>query len=99
MLYDQDQCISLKKFKYSASADADFFKSAIISKHGAIPITKKRRIPGIKKLLNGDVSNIDTGVPSNFPEGDIINKPPPTIAPRLKKPSKNTKKFLVFISI
>jgi len=40
-----------------------------------------KMIPGTKKLLNGDLSRIDSGnPPNNFPEGEIIKAPPPPIA-------------------
>lgn len=73
--------------------------SARIINNGATPIKKNSRMPGIKKLLKGEVSNIDKGAPSKVPEGEIMSKPPPPNAPRLKKPSKNSKSFCVFILI
>lgn len=75
----------------------NFFISPITTSNGKIPITKNKRIAGIKKLEKGEVSNIDNGVPSSLPEGSIINSPPPTNAPKLKNPSKKIKKFLAVI--
>ena len=97
MLYAQDQCISLNKLICSASFDSGFFSNAIISNRGISPRTKNKITPGIKKLLKGDFSNIDKGISNNSPLGEIINAPPPPIAPNPRNPNKNKKIFRVVI--
>ena len=42
----------------------------------AKPLIKNKRIPGIKKLENGDCCNISIGIPNLEPSGyNIISKP------------------------
>lgn len=88
--------MSLKKLNRSASFDSGFFSNAIINIIGTIPRTENNIIPGSKKLLNGELSNIDKGIPINFPPGEIIKTPPPPIAPNPRNANKKRRIFLVF---
>jgi len=76
--------MSLKKFSLSAIWDSVFFKSGIIRSSGAPPRKENKIIPGSKKLSNGDPFSIDNGISINSPFGEIINTPPPPIAPKLR---------------
>ena len=62
-----------------------------------------KMIPGTKKSVKGDLSNMDNGnPPNNFPEGEMINAPPPPIAPKPRKASRKIRIFrsdFVFIKI
>ena len=95
MLNDHDQCMSLKKLIRSASFDSGFLSNAIASIIGTRPRTENNIIPGSKKLLNGELCNIDKGIPINFPLGEIIKTPPPPIAPNPRNANKAMSKFLV----
>ena len=53
----------MKKLKYSAKLFAGFFIKANIKRHGASPKMRNRIMPGIRKLLKGECSNIDKGKP------------------------------------
>ena len=52
-------------------------------------------MPGIKKLVKGELSNIDKGIPNNFPVGDIINTAPPNIALNPRNANRMNKIFRV----
>jgi len=56
---DHAQYISLKKLKYSANLLMGFFINARHMRHGEIPKKRKRIIPGIRKLENGEWSKMD----------------------------------------
>ena len=74
----------------SANIEVGFLSKANTNKPGTSPKTTNKIMPGIKKLLKGDLSKIDSGnPPNNFPEGEIINAPPPPIA---LNPTKANKK-------
>src|SRR5580693_1300952 len=73
---------------------------ANVSPIGIIPSTEKRIMPGIKKLLKGELSNIDRGIPNSLPVGEIIKTPPPKIAPNPRSPIKIKRIFrAVFVFI
>jgi hypothetical protein len=91
--YDQAQYMSLKKFNDSTILYSCLFIKAQTIQMGAAPITLNKIIPGIKKFLKGEFSNNDSGIPNSFPEGEIINTPPPKIAPIPSMTSKNKKMF------
>lgn len=95
MLKDHDQCMSLKKLIRSANFDFGFLSNAIISIIGIRPRTENNIIPGSKKLLNGELFNIDKGIPINFPLGEIIKTPPPPIAPNPRNANKKRRIFRV----
>ena len=59
------------------------------------PSKLNKIIPGIKKLLKGELSNIERGIPNILPEGEIINTPPPKIAPNPRNNNKKSSEFLV----
>ena len=62
---------------------------------GANPNTINKIIPGIKKLLKGEFSNIDKGIPNSLPDGEIINMVPPKIAPNPRIANKKMRRFLI----
>ena len=95
MLNDHDQCMSLKKLIRSASIDPGFLSNGFTSIIGATPRTKNNIIPGIKKLLKGELSNTDKGIPINCPLGEIINTPPPPMAPNPRNANKKRRIFRV----
>ena len=96
MLNGHDQCMSLKKLIRSASFDSGFLSKAIIRNIGMRPRIENNIIPGSKKLLNGELFNIDKGIPINFPLGEIIKIPPPPIAPNPRNANKKRRIFRVF---
>jgi len=96
MLNVHDQCISLNKLIFSASLDSGFFSNAIISNNGISPRTENKIIPGKRKLSKGEFFNSDKGNPINSPVGEIINTPPPPIAPDARIPNTIKKIFLMF---
>jgi len=52
-------------------------------------------MPGIKKLLNGELPNIDSGIPNNLPDGEIIKTPPPKIAPTPRTTNSMCKTLII----
>ena len=60
-----------------------------MSSVGKRPSITNKITPGIKKLWNGELFKIEGNPPSNLPDGEIINAPPPPIALTPRKPSKN----------
>ena len=90
--------MSLKKLKYSAILQSGLFINAHAVRQGKSPKTLNKIIPGIKKSLKGEVSKIDNGnPPNNLPEGDIINAPPPPMAPIPRNINKKIRIFLAFM--
>jgi hypothetical protein len=73
--------MSLKIFTRSAIFDSGFINNAKIKRQGVSPRTVNKKIPGIKKFENGESFIMDKGTPSSPPEGEMINAPPPKIAP------------------
>src|SRR5450759_2267477 len=67
-----------------------------VSPIGTNPSKLNKIIPGIKKLLKGELSNIERGIPNILPEGEIINTPPPKTAP---SPRRDNKKSIVFLVV
>jgi hypothetical protein len=61
----------------SANLNSGFFIKAIDTPIGTIPRKLNKIIPGIKKLVKGELSNMDKGIPNKFPDGDIISTLPP----------------------
>jgi hypothetical protein len=55
---------------------------------GITPRTENRIIPGTRKSLKGEDPRFDRGILSNSPPGEMINNPPPKIAPRDSKPKR-----------
>jgi len=53
-----------------------------------IPRIENRIIPGTRKSLKGELPRFDKGILSNSPVGEIINAPPPKIAPTTSKPNR-----------
>ena len=53
-----------------------------------MPSTKNKMMPGIKKLLKGDLSNMHNGIPNNFPLGEMMKITPPPMAPDTRKANK-----------
>ena len=68
--------------------DFGFFNKTKIRMPGIIPRIKNRIRPGIRKSLKGEVPRIDSGILSNSPPGEIINAPPPKIAPIASSPKR-----------
>jgi hypothetical protein len=68
--------------------------NAKIYKQGASPRNTKRKIAGIRKFGNGESLIIDNGMPSNSPEGEMINAPPPNRAPTPRNPKSPMRIFL-----
>ena len=56
-------------------------------------MTQTRIMPGIKKLVNGELANMANGILNNFPDGEMIKAPPPKMALRAKKASKKKRTF------
>ena len=77
----------------SANSFFGFFINAKTIAQGKLPRTRNRIIPGIKKLLKGEFSNSDKGIPNNFPSGEIINTPPPKTAPLPRNANKKRRIF------
>jgi hypothetical protein len=72
----------------------------LISSVGASPSTENKIIPGVKKLLKGDLFNIYKGIPINFPLGEIMKTFPPLIAPipkNINKPIRIFREVLDFM--
>jgi hypothetical protein len=95
MEYVQAQYISLYKLNNSTDLFTGLFNKENAIASGANPITLNKIIPGIKKLLNGEFFNIDSGIPNSLPEGEIINTPPPNIAPIPSSTNNISKQFTV----
>ena len=83
--------MSLKKLNRSANLHSGILSKANINKNGTSPRTKNKKTPGRRKLVKGDSSNIDKGIPTNAPEGEMINVSPPPIAPKPRNPNKKRK--------
>ena len=94
MQNDHDQCMSLQKFTCSASFDSGFFINANISRQGAIPRKVNKKIPGIIKFEKGETFIMDNGMPRSLPEGEMINAPPPKIAPAPRNVKRAVRIFL-----
>ena len=99
MEYDQAQYISVKKLNDSPILDCGLFINAHTIQQGIMPSTLNKIIPGIKKLVNGELTNIDRGIPNNSPDGEIIKTPPPKIAPIPRRHSKKSRMFRVIMRI
>jgi hypothetical protein len=56
-----------------------------------------RKIPGNKKLWNGELSNSDSDIPINVPLGEIIKREPPPRAPKPRNASKINSMFLALV--
>ena len=95
----QAQYISVKKLKNSGNLQVGFLSRAYTSTRGTIPSTVNSIIPGIKKLVKGELPMALTGIPIISPLGDSINTPPPPKAPTPKKPNRKIKKFRAFMRI
>lgn len=55
-------------------------------------------MPGIRKSEKGDCAKIESGKPpSNLPEGEIINAPPPPIALTPRNNNNEIRMFLVAV--
>jgi hypothetical protein len=78
----------------SANLFCGLFIKAKINPIGTNPSTLNKIIPGIKKLLKGELSNIDKGIPNSLPDGEIINMVPPKIAPNPRSANKKIRRFL-----
>ena len=88
------QYISEQKVNNSANLHSGFFIKAKVSRMGTNPSTQNKAIPGIKKFLKGELSNIDNGIPNNSPDGEIINTAPPKIAPAPSSANKESKIYI-----
>ena len=89
--------MSVKKSNRSANREFGFFNSARTSKLGKSPKTMNKMIPGIKKSWKGDLAKMDNGKPpSNLPDGETINAPPPPTAPN---PRNARRKRWIFIAV
>jgi len=86
--------MSLKILICSASFDSCFFSNANISRQGASPRKANNKIAGIKKFENGESLIMDNGIPSNSPEGEMINAPPPKMAPTPRNAKRVMRIFL-----
>ena len=74
--------MSWKKLNRSANRELGFFSKAKTNKLGKSPKTMNKIRPGIKKFSKGDLAKMDSGnPPSNLPDGETINAPPPPMAP------------------
>jgi len=82
---------------FSASLLTGLFINATIVNICITPTTVNRIMPGIKKLLKGEVLNEDKGIPNNLPYREIIKTASPKIAPRPREPSKNKSIFRAVI--
>jgi hypothetical protein len=72
-----------------------FLIKAAASTIGIIPSIVNKIIPGNKKLLNGEFSNKDKGIPNSLPDGEMINTLPPNIAPNPRNINKIISRFLI----
>jgi len=69
-------------------------------RHGKQPKMRKRIIPGIRKLGNGECSKMDKGNPlSNLPDGEMIKKKPPHIALNPRNNNNEMRAFLAIIDL
>jgi hypothetical protein len=53
------------------------------------PSTTNKITPGIKKLEKGEFDSIDSGMPRASPNGEMINTPPPKMAPIPSRDNNN----------
>ena len=79
----------------SANLFFGLFIKASVNQIGTNPSTLNKIIPGIKKLLKGEFSNIDWGIPNSLPDGEIMNTAPPKIAPKPRIANKKIRRLLI----
>ena len=86
--------MSLKMLRPWRNLFSNFLIRPKMAIMGTTPSTMNRIIPGIRKLSKKEESNSEIGNLSIFPEGEIINKAPPYIAPMAKSESNPMSTFL-----
>lgn len=79
---------------WSAIFNSGFFSNANTNRQGASPRKVNKKIAGIRKFGKGESFIIDNGMPSSSPDGEIINTPPPNMAPTPRNANRPMRIFL-----